>query len=127
MGLTTNPATTARAERRAIIALFAAFALLVQAWIPAIAMAAPVDSGGMQICTQMGLQPAPGDSGAPPVDHVCKHCLCPAAADLPPSPTAQPIVYGWVEAPPAARRHRLIPPTRAPPRPPGQGPPTSAA
>jgi hypothetical protein len=118
-----------RAERRAMIALVAVFALLVQALIPAFAMAAPAAGGEMLICTQMGLQTAPGDTGAPAAaDHSCKHCLCPApVADSPPVASVQRIAYAGAEAPIAPRPHRLIPPARAPPRPPGQGPPTSDA
>lgn len=118
-----------RTERRAMIALVAVFALLVQALVPAFAMAAPAAAGEMLICTQMGLQTAPGDTGAPPAaNHGCKHCLCPApVSDPPPVVSVQRIAYAVAEAPIAPRAHRLIPPARAPPRPPGQGPPTSDA
>jgi len=118
-----------RAERRAMIALVAAFALLVQALIPAFAMAAPGAAGDMLVCTQAGLQAAPGDTGTPPAaDHACKHCLCPApATDPPPTMSVRRIAYAVTEAPRAPRSQRLIPPARAPPRPPGQGPPTSDA
>jgi len=118
-----------RTERRAMIALVAVFALLVQALIPAYAMAAPAAAGEMLICTQMGLQAAPDGTGAPPVaDHACKHCLCPApVSDPPPIASVRRIDYAVVDAPIAPRSQRLIPPARAPPRPPGQGPPTSDA
>lgn len=118
-----------RTERRAMIALVAVFALLVQALVPAFAMAAPAAAGEMLICTQMGLQAAPGDTGLPQAaDHGCKHCICPApVSDPPPVVSVQRIAYAVATVPRAPRGHRLIPPARAPPRPPGQGPPTSDA
>lgn len=108
-----------------MIALVAVFALLVQALIPAFAMAAPAGAGDLLICTQAGLQI--GDTGAPaPADHACKHCLCPApVSDPPPVASVQRIAYAVSAAEPAPKPQRLIPPARAPPRPPGQGPPTS--
>jgi DUF2946 family protein len=128
VGLPVNQAKMERTERRAMIALVAVFALLVQALLPAFAMAAPAATGEMLICTQMGLQTAPGDTGAPPANHGCKHCLCPApVSDPPPAVGVQRIAYAVAEAPIAQRSQRLIPPARAPPRPPGQGPPTSEA
>jgi hypothetical protein len=129
VGLPADRARTERTERRAMIALVAVFVLLVQALVPAFAMAAPAAAGEMLICTQMGLQTAPGDTGAPPAaDHACKHCLCPApASDPPPVMSVRRIAYAVAEAPIAPRSQRLIPPARAPPRPPGQGPPTSDA
>lgn len=129
VGLPTNRAMTNRAEQRAMLALVAVFALLVQALIPAFAAAAPAAPGQMQICTQMGLQAAPDDRGAPaPADHACKQCLCPAPVSDPPAAMGvQRIAYSVATAPPALRALRQTPPTRAPPRPPGQGPPTSDA
>jgi hypothetical protein len=110
-----------------MIALVAVFALFVQALIPAMASAAPGPEGATAICTQMGLQTAPGGD-ALPADHACKHCLCPApVADPPPVATVQRIVYAAAHAPAAPMPRRSMPPTRAPPRPPGQGPPTSNA
>jgi hypothetical protein len=112
-----------------MIALVATFALLVQALIPALAMAAPAAAGEMLICTQMGLQAAPGGGGAPaPVDHSCKHCLCPAPVSDPPAVFAvQRVSYLSAEAIIVTKPQRRVPPARAPPRPPGQGPPTSDA
>jgi hypothetical protein len=122
---------SARAERRAMIALLAVFALLVQALIPGMAAAAPTADPAMVICTEAGPKPAPvGDSapGRPPADHACQHCLCPALATAaPPTFEAQPVAYVTAEAarapdaPPPPRR------ARAPPRPPGQGPPRTDA
>lgn len=129
VGRPTKRAKAERAERRAMIALVAVFALLVQALVPAFASAAPAAAGEMLICTDIGLQTAPGDTGTPPAaDHSCKHCLCPAPATDPPSVVSvQRIAYAAVEAPASGRTRRLAPPARAPPRPPGQGPPTSEA
>lgn len=129
VGFPTNKTRIERAERRAMIALVAVFVLLVQALIPAFAMAAPGPDGQLVICTQMGLQSAPDGTGAPPAaDHSCKHCLSPApVTDLPPAVSVQRIAYVTTEAPIASRAHRSTPPARAPPRPPGQGPPASDA
>ena len=112
-----------------MVALLAVFALLVQALVPAFAAAAPAAAGEMLICTDMGLQSAPGDKGAPPAaDHSCKHCICPAPSTDPPvAVSVQRIAYVTLQSPPTPRSHRVLPPARAPPRPPGQGPPTSDA
>lgn len=107
-----------------MIALVAVFALLVQALAPAFAVAGSRPDGGDVICTTMGLQTAPADSAPPPVDHACKHCVCPAPADLPPAAAAVARVAYAVNAAPATAAHRALPPpARGPPRPPGQGPP----
>ncbi|MBU1514264.1 MAG: DUF2946 domain-containing protein [Alphaproteobacteria bacterium] len=129
MGLPTNQAKVERAERRAMIALLAVFALLVQALIPALAMPAPGAAGEMLICTPIGLQTGPSDPGAPAsAEHSCKHCLCPAPmADPPPQVSVQRVAYVVISAEPAPKPRRVTPPARAPPRPPGQGPPTSEA
>lgn len=115
---------TERGERRAMIAIVAIFALLVQAMLPSFATAAPRQAADMPICTEKGLQTAPTDPGLPSTDHVCKHCVCPVpAADsapvisLPPAACAVQLVAAQ---PPADVG---VPPARAPPRPPGQGPP----
>lgn len=127
VGRPTSKALSERTERRAMIALVAVFALLVQALIPSLVMAAPGAPGDLLICTQMGLQTAPGDGGAPaPANHACKHCLCPApATDPPQAVTIQHVAYVVAIAPTALASHRRVPPARAPPRPPGQGPPLS--
>ncbi|WP_293374037.1 DUF2946 family protein [Phenylobacterium sp. SCN 70-31] len=111
-----------------MIAIIAVFALLVQALLPTLAAATPASSGQMTLCTEMGLQTAPVDPGAPPVSHNCKHCLCPAPANTPPPILVVSRVAYAVEiqdAPPAPQLR--IPPARAPPRPPGQGPPLHTA
>jgi len=129
VGLPHNQARAERAERRAMIALVAVFCLLVQALVPAFAAAAPASAGEMLICTDMGLQTAPdGGTGAPAQKHSCKHCLCPApAADPPAVFSVRRIAYAVAATPAVPKTWRLLPPARGPPRPPGQGPPTSNA
>jgi len=117
-----------RTERRALIALVAVFALLVQVLVPGIAAAAPARGGEQVICTSHGLatvklgdlSPAKGSAASP-----CEHCVCPPLAAQPPAmlePTAA-VAYA-AEARPEATAADLPPPARAPPRPPGQGPPS---
>jgi hypothetical protein len=111
-----------------MIAVAAIFMLLVQALAPAFAVAGPMPDGAGVICTDMGVQSAPNDPAAPPVDHACKHCVCPAPADLPPViSNVVRIAYVVAEAPAHAASRTLPPPARGPPRPPGQGPPASNA
>lgn len=125
VGQSTKPA---RAERRAMIALVAVFALMVQALMPAFAAAGPMPDGATLICTDMGLQTAPTDSAPPVADHACKHCLCPAPANEPPTTASVVrIAYAVAPAPAIDVRRAMPPPARAPPRPPGQGPPASDA
>ena len=122
------PTKQARAERRAMIALVAVFVLLVQALVPAFAVAGPMPDGANRICTTMGVQQAPDDSTPPAADHACKHCVCPAPANLPPvAADVARVAYAVAEAPATAANRTLPPPARGPPRPPGQGPPTSDA
>lgn len=130
MGRPTAQALDARAERRALIALVAMFALLLQALWPAAAMAAPTLGAGAQICDGLGLKAAPADA---PVDQPaheagCQHCICPMATSLPPlvGSASAPVRFA-AEAPAQTLRFAPVPPARAPPRPPGQGPPTSNA
>ena len=123
-----QPTKQARAERRAMIALVAMFVLLVQALVPAFAAAGPMPDGANLICTTMGVQQAPDDSTPPATDHTCRHCVCPAPADLPPAVAqATRVAYAVAEAPTSAANRTLPPPARGPPRPPGQGPPASDA
>lgn len=110
-----------------MIALVAVFALLAQALAPGFAVAGSSPDGGDVICTTMGLQ-APGDSAPPSVDHACKHCVCPAPADLPPAAaTAARVAYAAIASPATAANRALPPPARGPPRPHGQGPPVPNA
>ncbi|RAK59838.1 DUF2946 domain-containing protein [Phenylobacterium hankyongense] len=113
-------------------ALLAVFALLIQALLPAAAMAAQSRSSGetIVICTQMGVQTIKvgedgktqkGFAGLP-----CQDCLGAATAALPaPEPIALPVAYvvAQVEHTTPIRARPQI--ARAPPRPPGQGPPTA--
>lgn len=121
--------TAERAERRAMIALAVVFAMLVQAFIPALASAATVHDGQQVICTEMGLKtvqvgdqaPAKQAPAAP-----CEHCVCPPVAAQPPELTLPVALVAYTRAaPPEAADSDLPPPARAPPRPPGQGPPTA--
>jgi hypothetical protein len=113
------------------IALLAMLALLVQSLIPAAAMAHEAGTGqSFVICTVDGAKtvtidgqaPAPkkGFAGLP-----CYQCVAASLAvtDTPDSLVSLPVLYAArVEiAPPMARRGMA--PARAPPRPPGQGPP----
>ncbi|MBS0333078.1 MAG: DUF2946 family protein [Proteobacteria bacterium] len=90
---TASPAISARAERRAIVALLAMFALLLQALAPVTALANTNAFGGEVICTATGTahaQPgAPGQAPAPGGHHQggCDHCVCPVAAAPPPDPS----------------------------------------
>lgn len=118
---------TARAERRAMAALVAVFVLLVQALVPSLAAAGTGPGDGLAICTQAGLAPAP-DDGAPPLGHDCRHCVCPTAgAEPPPLASVRPVVYAQAPPPVTDTPAGVRPPTRAPPRPPGQGPPPANA
>jgi len=117
----------ARGERRAMVALVAVFVLLVQALFPAMAMATTAPTAGQVICTDHGLQTVqPGDAapakGSPA--RGCDHCVCPPAAIAPPAIIGQVhfVAYALDESPEVAFPD-LPPPARAPPRPPGQGPP----
>lgn len=125
---------TARAERRAMAALVLVFAFLVQMLSPALATASAGIDGGVTICTTMGLQTldsadagsGEGSDEAPQGPHHCQHCVCPApltSAD--PVMSATAIIYVAGVAPVAETPRGLRPQARAPPRPPGQGPPAS--
>ncbi len=122
---------SARAERRAMIALVAMFTLLVQMLAPTLAVAAS-GPGEQVVCTSHGLQTieAGDDTPAKPAPtHVCDHCVCPPVAATP-AAMIQPAVFvafAREVAPPEALSADLPPPARAPPRPPGQGPPVSNA
>jgi len=114
-----------------IAAAFAVFALLIQALLPAAAMAAQGPGGPLIVCTLAGAQrldaaPAPqhapkGFAGMP-----CQDCLAASVAAVAPPPLAfgpAPVAFVVVEhhAGPAVR----LALARAPPRPLGQGPPTA--
>jgi hypothetical protein len=127
-----SPNRPAKHDRRALAALLAVFALLVQALIPAAAMAArPDPTGAMIICTATGAQtiatdgkpeaPKKGFAGMP-----CQDCLAAAMAAVAPAPvTVEPVAYAIARVEHAPVRPVFAPRARAPPRPPGQGPPTA--
>ena len=122
----------ASTDRRAIAALFAVFALLVQALIPGAAMAAaPLGGEASILCTSAGIQtldadgkaqaPHKGFAGMP-----CQDCLAVALAVVTaPSVAVEPVAYAVARIEHAPVRSVLAPRARAPPRPPGQGPPTA--
>ncbi|MFZ5719951.1 MAG: DUF2946 family protein [Pseudomonadota bacterium] len=117
----------AHAERRAMIALVAVFVLLVQALAPTLASAGTFPGGGLSICTKAGLAPS-SDGDAAPLGHDCQHCVCPAAAVEPPSiVSVRPVAYADSTLVVADTPRGVRPQARAPPRPPGQGPPPSIA
>ena len=116
-------------ERRTLAVLVAVFALMVQALVPVAAMAAAPDpSAGMVICTGAGVTTMsdPGQPSKPKgfAGMPCQDCLAAALAITQlPALAIQPVIYAAarIERSPA---ERLIEPrARAPPRPPGQGPP----
>jgi hypothetical protein len=125
---------SARAERRAIAALFAVFALLVQALIPSIVLAASSGRDADIICVSTGVQFAHGGTRAPqhhaPVGG-CDHCVCPVAAAAAPSAASLDpgaVRYaGWVEH--LGFGVEISAPGRglAAPPPPSRGPPSLTA
>jgi len=122
---------SARHDRRAIVALFAVFALMVQAFMPVAAMASQPDAAGV-ICTTTGVH-AVGPVGSPagphrgPAGMPCQDCLAAAMAAVVATPVVavQPVAYEVARADHAPVVSLLAPRARAPPRPPGQGPPTA--
>jgi hypothetical protein len=124
------PAPHAPHDRRAIVALFVMFALMVQALIPTSAMAASGD-GSLTICTAGGTQTVTPDgkpdSPAPHHGSPCADCLAAALAAATPPPVLdiQPVAYAVTRVEHATPTDRIAPRARAPPRPPGQGPPAS--
>jgi hypothetical protein len=115
-----------------VAALLAVFALLVQAFMPSAAMAAQGRNADetVIVCTQMGVQVVKigqdgggrqsGFAGLP-----CPNCLAAAVAVVLATPERlpQPVAYvsGRVERVETAEL--TLRGARAPPRPPGQGPP----
>jgi hypothetical protein len=118
-------------DRRALAVLVAVFALLVQALVPAAAMAAAPDaSGRMVICTGTGV--ATVSDQAPPskpkgfAGMPCQDCLAAALAVVQtPELAVQPVTYAIARIERAPAERLIEPRARAPPRPPGQGPPTA--
>ena len=130
-----RPPPTAMHDRRALAALVAVFALLVQALIPSAARAAarPDPAAALVICTANGTQTiTPDGKPAAPVPKKtlggmpCQDCLAAALAVVAPGPvTIQPVAYETARVEHAPVRAVFAPRARAPPRPPGQGPPTA--
>jgi len=116
-------------ERTAIVALFAVFALLVQALIPAAALAGPRLVPGDLICDAGHVR---ADAAGAPVSHKamggmpCQDCLAAAmAAIAPPILDLQRVAYAVVRIEHVAFLALPAPRARGPPRPFGQGPPTA--
>jgi hypothetical protein len=119
-------------ERRALAALLGMLAIMVQALIPSAAMAAQQGSGEtLQICTAMGLQTIKVDGGSQKPKGFaglpCQDCLAAATAVvLPvPQPAVLRVAYATAFVPDVPRAELAPRAARAPPRPPGQGPPTA--
>ena len=115
------------------IALLAMLALLVQALIPAAAMAHDAAGQAVMICTAdgaraeqvagdvIGKKDPKGFAGLP-----CAQCLAVAlATTTPPDVAVAPVLYGVHVAPAPVAALTGVALARAPPRPPGQGPPTA--
>lgn len=121
-----------RRDLQGVAALVGVFALLIQALVPAAAMAAGSDPRtGLIICVAGGAEAVPypgppasgrmGFGGMP-----CQDCLAAAmAATTTPDLTVQPAAYVTARVEHVAAAIYLAPRARAPPRPPGQGPPTA--
>jgi hypothetical protein len=121
----------AKHDGRAIAALLAVFALLVQALIPSAAMAARANDGSV-ICTATGTHALgdltrPSDTGKTLGGMPCQDCLAAAMAMVMASPViaAQPVAYEVARVEHGAATSLPAPRARAPPRPLGQGPPTA--
>jgi hypothetical protein len=129
--VTHRPDKLARPEGwRPMAAAFAVFAILIQVLLPVAAQAAQAGGSTLVICAVDGGHtvridhlPAPhkGFAGLP-----CPDCLTAAVAVvLTPPPVFAPVPVGFVRVehiPGPAVRLAFA---RAPPRPPGQGPPTA--
>jgi hypothetical protein len=122
------PARHTPHDRRAIAALFVVFALMVQALAPAHAMAA-TNPAGVTICTATGTHTAAAQGGRDsPAQHhgaPCQDCLAAALAATAPPPALaiQPVAYAVARVQHLRAAALIAPRARAPPRPPGQGPP----
>ncbi|THD60444.1 DUF2946 family protein [Phenylobacterium sp.] len=129
------PAPNAKHDRRALAALLAVFALLVQALIPAAAAAAPGAAGALTLCTATGttIVSAAGPESHPGPAHKgfgglpCQDCLSAAMAAIAAAPAlgVRPVAYETARVEHISTAGFIAPRARAPPRPPGQGPPAS--
>lgn len=112
---------------RPIAAAFAVFALLIHVFMPMAAVAAPSADEPTVICTLHGAQTLPGQPPAKgtPANSCQQCCLAVAAVDLAPpaADLAAPLAYERLDPRPAPQVRLAL--ARAPPRPPGQGPPTA--
>lgn len=128
-----SASTLHRASRPPLAAaLLAVLAVMVQALMPSAAMAAQAGGRGetITICTGMGLQTVKVDgqgqkkgfAGLP-----CQDCLAAASAVVmpPPQPAVVRVAYATAFVLDAPRAELTPRSARAPPRPPGQGPPTA--
>jgi hypothetical protein len=126
-----RPVRKMRDEMRGLTVLFAVFALLIQALMPTAAMASRSDGpSAVVICTATGsqilsadghLSKSKGFAGMP-----CQDCLAAAMAIVAtPELAVQPVAYTAAKVEHAPVRHVFAARARAPPRPPGQGPPTA--
>ena len=137
MGPSPNQAIDARTERRAMIALVAVFALLVQLFVamPAMAAQAGAPFGDKQaICTSHGLQivdvgDGSGDGSGDGATGPCGHCACPPAAAVlsPPLLLGAAQRFAYAAEVPQGPTVQAPPPARGPPRPFGQGTPAPNA
>ena len=129
---TARKSASRRPAQTPVAALLAVFALLIQALTPSAAMAA---QGGASdetviVCTQMGVQVLKlGDAGAPTKGGFaglpCQDCLAPALAATLPAPErlVLPVAYEAHRVEHVETADVALRGARAPPRPPGQGPP----
>jgi hypothetical protein len=112
---------------RPIAAAFAVFALLIHVFMPMAAIAAPSADGPTVICTLHGAETLPGQAPAKgtPAGACHQCCLVAAAVALAPPPAVltAPGAYERLGLTPAPQVRLAL--ARAPPRPPGQGPPTA--
>ena len=129
-----------RAQTRSTwpIALLAMLALLVQALMPAAAMAHDASGQSVLICTADGAKtvqvagdvigkkdPSP-DSKKGFAGLACAQCVAVAlATTTPPDIAVAPVLYAARIAPAPRAALTGVALARAPPRPPGQGPPTA--
>ncbi|WP_165190789.1 DUF2946 family protein [Caulobacter soli] len=119
------------------IALLAMLALLVQALMPAAAMAHDAAGQAVMICTADGAKtvqvagdvigkkdPAPSNKGFAGLP--CAQCVAVSlATTTPPDIAVAPVLYAVRIAPAPRAALTGVALARAPPRPPGQGPPTA--
>jgi lysylphosphatidylglycerol synthetase-like protein (DUF2156 family) len=116
------------------IALLAMLALLVQALIPAAAMAHDAASQAVMICTTDGAKSVEvaGDVIGKPKPAktfggmACAQCVAVSlATTTPPDIAVVPVLYSARITPAPVAALTGVALARAPPRPPGQGPPTA--